>query len=218
MRILLMGPPGAGKGTQAERIAGRFHIAHISTGDIFREAIAAGTELGRKAKSFLDTGKLVPDEVTVGIVRERLQQLSCAAGFLLDGFPRNTPQAEALEQLLGELGMKLDLVLNIRVAPGMLLERLTGRRICRSCGTPFHQAFNPPGQEGVCDRCGGEIYQRSDDTSAETVGDRLRVYDAKTAPILDFYRQRGLLRDVDGERGIDEVWEEIHGLLRSLDR
>jgi adenylate kinase len=217
MRILLMGPPGAGKGTQAERIAECFHIAHIATGDIFREAIGAGTELGRKAKSYLDSGKLVPDEVTIGIVRERLQQPDCAAGFLLDGFPRNIPQAEALEQLLGELGIKLDLVLGIRVAPEILLERLTGRRICRQCGTPFHQVFNPPRQEGICDRCGGELYQRSDDTAA-TVGDRLRVYDAKTSPLLDFYLQRRLLREVDGEQGVDAVWKEIHVLLRSLDR
>jgi adenylate kinase len=217
MRILLMGPPGAGKGTQAERIAGYCKIPHIATGDIFREAIKAGSELGRQAKSYLDAGELVPDAVTVGIVRECLQEQGCMAGFLLDGFPRTIPQAEALEQLLGDLSMNLDLVLNIKVAPAALTERLTGRRICRQCGASYHLLFNPPKQEGVCDRCGGELYQRSDDT-IETVSDRLRVYTDKTAPLLEFYRQRGLLREIDGEPGIDAVWDEILGLLRSFDR
>jgi adenylate kinase len=217
MRILLMGPPGAGKGTQAERISGYCKIPHIATGDIFREAIRSGTDLGRQAKSYLDAGELVPDAVTIGIVRERVQALDCKAGFLLDGFPRTIPQAEALERLLDELSMKLDLVLNIKVAPAVLVERLTGRRICRQCGTSYHLVFNPPKQDGICDRCGGELYQRSDDTP-ETVSDRMRVYTNKTAPLLKFYRQRGLLRDVDGEPGIDAVWDAILGLLGSLDR
>jgi adenylate kinase len=217
MRILLMGPPGAGKGTQAERISGYCKIPHIATGDIFREAIRSGTDLGRQAKSYLDAGELVPDAVTIGIVRERVQALDCKAGFLLDGFPRTIPQAEALERLLDELSMKLDLVLNIKVAPAVLVERLTGRRICRQCGTSYHLVFNPPKQDGICNRCGGELYQRSDDTP-ETVSDRMRVYTNKTAPLLKFYRQRGLLRDVDGEPGIDAVWDAILGLLGSLDR
>jgi adenylate kinase len=217
MRILLMGPPGAGKGTQAERIAGYCKISHIATGDIFREAIRAGTDLGRQAKSYLDAGELVPDAVTVGIVRERAQAPDCKPGFLLDGFPRTIPQAEALERLLEDLSMKLDLVLNIKIAPAVLVERLTGRRICRQCGTSYHLVFNPPKQDGICDRCGGELYQRSDD-KLETIGDRMRVYTNKTAPLLEFYRQRGLLRDVDGEPGIDAVWDVILGLLRSLDR
>lgn len=217
MRILLMGPPGAGKGTQAERISGYCKIPHIATGDIFREAIRSGTDLGRQAKSYLDAGELVPDAVTIGIVRERVQALDCKAGFLLDGFPRTIPQAEALERLLDELSMKLDLVLSIKVAPAVLVERLTGRRICRQCGTSYHLVFNPPKQDGICDRCGGELYQRSDDTP-ETVSDRMRVYTNKTAPLLKFYRQRGLLRDVDGEPGIDAVWDAILGLLGSLDR
>jgi adenylate kinase len=212
-----MGPPGAGKGTQAERISGYCKIPHIATGDIFREAIRAGTDLGRQAKSYLDAGELVPDAVTIGIVRERVQALDCKTGFLLDGFPRTIPQAEALERLLDELSMKLDLVLSIKVAPAVLVERLTGRRICRQCGTSYHLVFSPPKQDGICDRCGGELYQRSDDIP-ETVSDRMRVYTNKTAPLLKFYRQRGLLRDVDGEPGIDAVWDAILGLLRSLDR
>ena len=217
MRILLMGPPGAGKGTQAERISGYCKIPHIATGDIFREAIRSGTDLGRQAKSYLDAGELVPDAVTIGIVRERVQALDCKTGFLLDGFPRTIPQAEALERLLDELSMKLDLVLSIKVAPAVLVERLTGRRICRQCGTSYHLVFNPPKQDGICNRCGGELYQRSDDTP-ETVSDRMRVYTNKTAPLLKFYRQRGLLRDVDGEPGIDAVWDAILGLLGRLDR
>jgi adenylate kinase len=217
MRILLMGPPGAGKGTQAEMITGYCKISHIATGDIFREAIKAGTELGRQAKSYLDAGELVPDAVTVGIVRERLQAPDCKSGFLLDGFPRTIPQAEALERLLDDLSMKLDLVLNIKIAPEILVERLTGRRICRQCGTSYHLVFNTPKQEGVCDRCGGELYQRSDDTR-ETVGDRMRVYANKTAPLLEFYRQRGLLREVDGEAEINAVRDAILEVLRSLER
>jgi len=217
MRILLMGPPGAGKGTQAERITGYCKIPHIATGDIFREAIKAGTDLGRQAKSYLDAGELVPDTVTIGIVRDRVQAPDCQPGFLLDGFPRTIPQAEALELLLEDLSMKLDLVLNIKIAPEVLVERLTGRRICRQCGTPYHLGFNPPRQEGICDRCGGELYQRSDDT-LETVGDRMRVYTSKTALLLDFYRQRGLLREVDGEAAIEVVGKAILDLLGSFDR
>jgi adenylate kinase len=212
-----MGPPGAGKGTQAERITGYCKIPHIATGDIFREAIKAGTDLGRQAKSYLDAGELVPDTVTIGIVRDRVQAPDCQPGFLLDGFPRTIPQAEALELLLEDLSMKLDLVLNIKIAPEVLVERLTGRRICRQCGTPYHLGFNPPRQEGICDRCGGELYQRSDDT-LETVGDRMRVYTSKTALLLDFYRQRGLLREVDGEAAIEVVGKAILDLLGSFDR
>jgi adenylate kinase len=193
-------------------------MPHIATGDIFRRAIGAGTELGRQAKSFLDAGQLVPDAITIGIVRERLQEPDCVtAGFLLDGFPRTIPQAEALEQLLDDLSMKLDLALNIKVAPEALVERLIGRRICRRCGTPYHLVFSPPAHEGICDRCGGELYQRSDD-SLDTVSDRLLVYTNQTAPLLEFYRQRHLLQDVDGEPEIDVVWESIIDCLRSLGR
>jgi len=210
-----MGPPGAGKGTQATRIASFCEIPHISTGDIFRAAISEGSELGRQLKGYLDAGQLVPDEVTVAVTRERLEKPDCRKGFLLDGFPRTIPQAEALDEILKELGISLDLVLNISVRPEVLLERLTGRRICRKCGATFHLLYQPPSKENVCDRCGGELYQRSDDT-AETVSERLDVYKKQTAPLLEFYERRSLLREVDGEPPIDAVWAEIEKLLRSL--
>lgn len=215
MRILLMGPPGAGKGTQAARIANYYGIPHISTGDIFRAVIQKGTELGRRAKEYLDTGKLVPDEVTIGIIRGRFKEQDCAKGFLLDGFPRTLPQAEALDQLLEDLGMKLDLVLSIVVAPEIILERLTGRRVCRNCGATYHIVFQHPCVPGVCDRCGGELYQRSDDT-VETVTCRLEVYIKQTAPLFEYYRTRGVLREVNGEQDIDEVWSEIQSVLGSI--
>jgi adenylate kinase len=215
MKLLIMGPPGAGKGTQAVKIAQVCHIPHISTGDIFRGAIAAGTELGKRLKSYLDAGQLVPDEVTVGVVRERLQQPDCAGGFLLDGFPRTLPQAEALDRMLADMGSGLDGVLNIAVRPEALLERLTGRRICRQCGASYHIKFQPPRQAGICDSCGGELYQRSDDT-AETVGDRLNVYREQTAPLLDYYAKQGLLKEIDGELPIDQVTAAIEKILGSL--
>ncbi|AWB46116.1 adenylate kinase [Paenibacillus sp. CAA11] len=213
MNILFMGPPGAGKGTQAEAIVGTFGIPHVSTGDAFRLAIKQGTPVGKKAKEYIDQGLLVPDDVTVGIVRERLQQSDCEKGFLLDGFPRTLSQAEALEALLGELGRRLDHVINLKVDRDKLLARLTGRRICKSCGSTYHVIFNPPKQEGVCDKCGGELYQRSDDNE-ESVGTRLDEYINKTAPLLKFYEDKGLLRQVDGEQEIDAVSEEIVSLLR----
>ncbi|MDH7577504.1 MAG: adenylate kinase [Bacillota bacterium] len=215
MRILLIGPPGAGKGTQAVRIANFCAIPHISTGDIFRAAVQTGTELGRKAREYMDAGRLVPDEITIGIIRERLKQPDCSRGFLLDGFPRTLPQAEALDRLLEDLGTRLDVVLNIAVKPEVLLERLTGRRVCRNCGATYHITFQPPRVAGVCDRCGGELYQRSDDT-AETVGGRLKVYTDQTAPLLEYYRARGLLKEIDGGQGIDAVWAAIQNCLRSL--
>lgn len=210
-----MGPPGAGKGTQATRIASFCEIPHISTGDIFRAAISEGSELGQKLKGYLDAGKLVPDEVTVEVTRERLEKPDCSQGFLLDGFPRTIPQAEALDGILKELSISLDLVLNISVSPEVLLERLTGRRVCRKCGATFHLLYQPPAKENLCDQCGGELYQRSDDT-AETVSERLDVYQKQTAPLLEFYEKRSLLREVDGELSIDDVWAEIEKVLRSL--
>lgn len=213
MNILFMGPPGAGKGTQAEAIVNEFGIPHVSTGDAFRLAIKQGTPVGLKAKEYIDQGLLVPDDVTVGIVRERLQQSDCEKGFLLDGFPRTLSQAEALEQLLGELNRKLTNVINLKVDRNKLLARLTGRRICKSCGSTYHVIFNPPKQEGVCDKCGGELYQRSDDNE-ESVGTRLDEYINKTAPLLQFYDEKGLLREIDGEQEIDTVTKEIVSLLR----
>ncbi|ALC88383.1 adenylate kinase [Bacillus sp. FJAT-18017] len=215
MNLVLMGLPGAGKGTQAERIVDRYNIPHISTGDMFRAAMKEGTELGLKAKSYMDEGALVPDEVTIGIVRERLSKDDCEKGFLLDGFPRTVPQAEALEGILSELNKKIDYVLNIEVDDSILLERLTGRRICKSCGATYHLVFNPPKEEGTCDRCGGELYQRADD-NAETVQNRLDVNMAQSRPLLDFYSEKGYLRNIDGQREISEVFNDIESLLAGL--
>ena len=213
MNILFMGPPGAGKGTQAEKVTAAFGIPHISTGDAFRRAMQEGTPLGRKAKEYVDRGLLVPDDVTNGIVRERLRQADCQNGFLLDGYPRTIAQAEALDRMLAEMGRRLEHVINLKVDRKLLLARLTGRRICKSCGATFHLVFNPPGREGVCDRCGGELFQRSDDTE-EKVGTRLDEYTNKTAPLLDYYREKGLLREVDGEQDIERVTAAITAILR----
>ena len=207
-----MGLPGAGKGTQAEKIVEEYGIPHISTGDMFRAAMKEGTELGLKAKSFMDKGELVPDEVTIGIVRERLSKDDCKKGFLLDGFPRTVPQAEALENILAELDRKIDYVINIDVDKNILMERLTGRRICKACGATYHLVFNPPTKEGVCDRCGGELYQRADD-NAETVQNRLDVNIKQAQPLLDFYSEKGYLRTLDGQREIGIVFADIEKLL-----
>ena len=217
MNILFMGPPGAGKGTQAERITASYGIPHISTGDAFRLAMKQGTPLGLQAKSFVDQGLLVPDEVTNGIVRERLAAPDCASGFLLDGFPRTIAQAHALDGMLAEMGRKIDHVINLKVDRSLLLARLTGRRICKSCGSTYHVLFNPPKQEGVCDKCGGELYQRSDDTE-EKVGTRLDEYTTKTAPLLAYYADKNLLFELDGEKDIDQVTADIDSLLRSSGR
>lgn len=213
MKLLFMGPPGAGKGTQAERITSEFRIPHISTGDAFRLAMSQKTPLGVKAKEYVDQGKLVPDDITNGIVRERLAQDDCRNGFLLDGYPRTTAQAEALDEMLVSLGGGLDHVINLVVDVNLLLTRITGRRICKSCGSTYHVAFNPPKRENVCDKCGGELYQRADDTE-EKVGTRLNEYTTKTAPLLDYYRRKGLLREVNGEQEIDAVTQNIHSILR----
>lgn len=213
MNILFMGPPGAGKGTQAENIVNEFGIPHISTGDAFRLAIKQGTPIGIKAKEFMDQGLLVPDDVTIGIVEERLQQSDCEKGFLLDGFPRTLSQAEALDDILARLNTGLDHVINLKVDREKLLARLTGRRICRNCGSTYHVIFNPPKQEGICDKCGGELYQRSDDNE-ESVGIRLDEYINKTAPLLTFYENKGLLRQIDGDQEIDAVSSQIASILR----
>lgn len=217
MNILIMGPPGAGKGTQATRIASFCEIPHISTGDMFRAEIKQASELGKRIKSYLDTGKLVPDEVTVEVIKKRLQQADTQKGFLLDGFPRTIPQAEALDGILKEMGRSLDLVINIKVDPQVLLERMTGRRVCQKCGATYHVVNQPPRVEGVCDQCGGELYQRSDDT-VETVSNRLEVYQKQTAPLLEYYQQRGIVAEVNGEQSIDDVFKEIEQVIRRLAR
>ena len=210
-----MGLPGAGKGTQAEKIVEKYNIPHISTGDMFRAAIKEGTELGLKAKSFMDKGELVPDEVTIGIVRERLSKDDCKKGFLLDGFPRTVAQAEALENILSELNRPIDYVINVDVDKDILMERLTGRRICKECGATYHLVFNPPAKEDVCDRCGGELYQRADD-NAETVQNRLDVNLKQTKPLLSFYEDKGTLRNINGQQDIKVVFEDIDTLLGGL--
>ncbi|RLQ91741.1 adenylate kinase [Falsibacillus albus] len=217
MNLVLMGLPGAGKGTQADKIVAKYEIPHISTGDMFRAAIKDSTELGLKAKSFMDKGELVPDEVTIGIVRERLGKDDCYKGFLLDGFPRTVAQADALENILGDLDKKMDFVINIEVDQDILMERLTGRRICKDCGATYHLVFNPPKEEGVCDRCGGELYQRADD-NAETVQNRLEVNMKQTKPLLDFYSEKGYLRNINGQQDINKVFADIDELLGGLPR
>lgn len=208
MKIILMGGPGAGKGTQAVGLVEKYNIPHISTGDMFRAAIKDGTALGLKAKSYMDAGGLVPDEVTIGIVAERLAQPDCAKGFLLDGFPRTLAQGNALGDILDRFGMKLDGVINIEVDEKILIPRLTGRRVCRKCGASYHMIFNAPQQEGVCGQCGGELYQRSDDT-VETAQNRLNVYNQQTEPLIAFYTEKGLLKRINGDQAIDKVLQDI---------
>ena len=215
MNLVLMGLPGAGKGTQAEKIVEHYDNPHISTGDMFRAAIKEGTQLGLKAKSFMDQGNLVPDEVTIGIVRERLNKQDCENGFLLDGFPRTVAQAEALETITKELNKQIDYVINIDVDQSILMERLTGRRICKDCGATYHLVFNPPAKEGVCDKCGGELYQRADD-NAETVSTRLSVNVKQSQPLLDFYQEKGYLRNINGNQDINIVFEDVRQLLAGV--
>ena len=213
MNLILMGLPGAGKGTQAEKIIQKYGIPHISTGDMFRAAIKNNTELGLKAKAFMDEGNLVPDEVTIGIVRERLSKDDCKDGFLLDGFPRTTAQASALEEMLGDLGRKLDYVLYIEVPKEDLFKRLTGRWICPTCGATYHELYNPPKVSGVCDKDGSELIQRKDD-KPETVGKRLEVNFKQTKPLVNFYEDKGYLRSLNGNKDIQEVFEDIDMILK----
>ena len=215
MKLVLLGPPGAGKGTQAARLEEYYNLPHISTGDIFRKAIKDETELGQEAKQYLDQGKLVPDEVTNGIVKERLAQSDCAEGFILDGFPRTVNQAEALSQILTDLNYQLDAAVNIQVSDDEVIKRLSGRRICNDCGATYHVEFNPPADEGVCDQCGGELYQRDDDTP-ETIKERLEVYYDKTAAVVDYYKDEDLLLTIDGEQGLDEVFAAIKENLTEI--
>jgi len=213
MNIIVMGLPGAGKGTQADNIVDKYDTPHISTGDMFRAAITEGTDLGIRAKSYMDQGALVPDEVTIGIVRERLSKPDCEKGFLLDGFPRTVPQAEALDQLLTDMDRKIEYVLNIQVEPDELVKRLTGRRICKVCGTSYHLQFNPPKVEGKCDKDNGELYQREDD-NPDTVKNRLEVNMTQTAPLLAFYSAKGVLANIDGQQDINDVSKELDAILQ----
>ena len=208
MYIILLGAPGAGKGTQAARVAEELRLTHIASGDMFREALEQGTELAMQAKSSMDKGMLVPDDITVRMVLERISASDCENGVVFDGFPRNLTQAEALDKALAEQSKTIDKVVYIKVSDEELLGRLSGRWICRRCQTPYHAINSPPKVEGKCDQCGGELYQRSDDTN-ETVRERLRVYFAETAPLIDYYAQSGKLLEVDGEGSVDEVEERI---------
>lgn len=212
MRLLIMGRPGAGKGTQAANIKEYYGIPHISTGDMFRAAIKEGTELGKLAKSYMDKGALVPDEVTIGIVKERLLKDDCKKGFLLDGFPRNVLQAEALDSFMKEQGISLDAVLDVNVDASILIRRIVGRRICKTCGATYHIDFNKPKKEGICDNCGTPLIQRADDT-IETAGSRLVVYDKQTAPLLAYYEKQNLLKTVNGDQELNKVFEDIKAVL-----
>lgn len=215
MNIVLLGAPGAGKGTQAAKIVEEFSLPHISTGDIFRKAVADGTPLGLEAKRYMDAGELVPDEVTIGIVKERLSQPDCAAGFILDGFPRTAPQADALTAALAGMGRALDAVVLVDVPIGALVARLTSRRQCRACGRIYNTMGDMPSSADVCDSCSGEVYQRADD-SVETVTNRLAVYEANTQPLIEYYRAKGLLRPIDGDRDVSAVYADIATLLHEL--
>jgi adenylate kinase len=207
-----MGLPGAGKGTQAEKISEKYKIPHISTGDMFRSAIKEGTELGIKAKSFMDQGALVPDEVTIGIVKMRLSKDDCEKGFLLDGFPRTIAQAEALQALLSEINQEIDHVLHVEVPEEKLVERLSGRRICPTCGRAYHVMYNPPEKEGICDRDGSALIQRDDD-KPETVKNRLAINIEQSKPLLDFYDEKGYLVTLDGDQDIDKVFQDIQSVI-----
>ncbi len=213
MRLLIMGRPGAGKGTQAFNIKNYYSIPHISTGDMFREAIKNGTDMGKLAQSYMEKGALVPDEVTIGIVRDRLSKDDVKNGFLLDGFPRNVSQAEALDNILKENNIKLDAVLDVNVEPEILINRIVGRRICKNCGATFHVEFNKPKKDGICDNCGSPLVQRADDT-VETAGSRLKVYDDSTAPVLAYYKKQNLLKTVNGDQAVDKVFEDIKAILK----
>ena len=213
MNLILMGAPGAGKGTQASKLVAKYKIPQISTGDMFRAAVKEGTPLGKRAQEYMTAGKLVPDEVTIGIVRERLAKSDCAEGFILDGFPRTVEQADALKEILTEQGRKLDCVLNIAVPAEYLIERAVGRRICRQCGATYHVKFNPP-KGDKCDECGGELYQRADDTET-TMKTRLESYEKSTRPLMDYYKSSGLYVEVDGTQTISAVETAI---ARALSR
>ncbi len=212
MKLLIMGRPGAGKGTQAVNIREYYQIPHISTGDMFRAAIKNQTKLGKEAQRYMDQGALVPDEVTIGIVEERLSEPDCQKGFLLDGFPRTIAQAEALDKYLTKNGVQLDAVLDVDVPADILVRRMVGRRVCKNCGATYHVEFNPPKAEGICDVCGKPLIQRADDTE-QTAVNRLAVYDKQTAPLLEFYAKKNILKTVNGNQPLSKVFEDIKVVL-----
>lgn len=212
MKIIMLGAPGAGKGTQAKRIAEKYSIPHISTGDIFRANIKAGTELGIKAKSYMDKGELVPDEVTIGMLIDRIHEDDCKGGFVLDGFPRNIPQAQSLDKVLKELSEKIDFAVDVDVPDENIINRMSGRRACLNCGATYHISFNPPKKEAVCDSCSHELVLRGDD-KPETVKKRLEVYHEHTQPLIDYYKKEDVLRTVDGTQSMDTVFEAIVAIL-----
>ncbi len=215
MHLIFLGAPGAGKGTQAKTVAESFSIPHIATGDILREAVKNETPLGKEATKYMKEGKLVPDEIVIGIIEDRLKEDDCKKGFVLDGFPRTIAQAEALDKVLDRLDTNLDLVIDLIVDKEELVRRISQRRICKSCEKPYHLTFKPPMVEDVCDECGGELYQRSDDTE-ETVRTRISVYEEQTFPLIEYYNKKGILKGVDGNKTIDEISDSINELLTDL--
>jgi adenylate kinase len=215
MRIVLLGPPGCGKGTQAKEIVSSYNIPQISTGDMLRLAVKNGSPMGKEAKKFMDEGLLVPDKVVIGIVEERLQGSDCQDGFILDGFPRTIPQADALEEVLKKIGRPLQGVISFEVDDAILIERLSGRRICKECGCGYHVSFEPPRVEGKCDKCGGELFQRDDD-KRETIKERLEVYRRQTASLLSYYKEKGLLFSVDGTNDIGKVRNDVQNVILKI--
>jgi adenylate kinase len=215
MNLILLGPPGAGKGTQAQRLQSRFGIVQLSTGDMLRAAVAAGTELGRQAKSIMEAGKLVPDDVMVRLIAERIGEPDCRNGFILDGFPRTLGQAEALDRMLAGKGLRLDAVIEMKVDDDALTRRITGRFSCSKCGAVYHDETKRPRNEGVCDMCGGTEFTRRRDDNAETVKARLEAYHGQTAPLLPYYARRGVLKSVDGMAPIDDVTRQVESLLQA---
>ena len=208
LRVVLLGPPGAGKGTQAKLLGQKFQACQVSTGDILRQAVADQTPLGKEASEYIKRGDLVPDGVIVKLVAERLREKDCAPGFILDGFPRTIPQAQSLETILRQMGLGLQRALLVQVPPAVIIERIAGRRTCKNCGALYHLSFNPSTKGRICDRCGGELLQREDDRE-ETISARLKVYDKQTAPVTDYYRQQGILREIDGSGKVEDIQDRV---------